>query len=263
VIELDDVVVPGSLAGASLQARKGEVLGLVGLEGAGHDVVLDVLFGSERPTSGTMKLSGRVWRPRSPIDAVEAGLAFVPADRARAGLMLDRSITDNVNHVRLGLRSRRARLVRRRDAHRRATRWVERLGIRTGGVAHPVSTLSGGNQQKVVLAKWLEVAPSVILLNDPTRGVDVGGKDDIYAIIRELAQSGATVLFTSTELVEFKALCDRVLIFSSGRVIGSIPAAAADEHTLLEAVNTGQVPRSDDHDRSSVRTPITSTTRRS
>ena len=241
-VELSDVVVPGALAGVSLAAGAGEVLGLVGLDGAGHAIVLDLLFGTAAPSAGQTRLFGQPWRPRRPRDAVAAGVAFVPPDRARAGLMMLRSVADNIAQVRLTRSSGSDRMVRRRVVHQRARHWVERLGIRTASVGRPVNTLSGGNQQKVVLAKWLEVEPRLVLLNDPTRGVDVGGKADLYAIIRDLAGAGATVLFTSTELAEFALLCDRVLVFQAGRVVGTVTAAAATEHVLLEAVNTGRIP---------------------
>jgi ABC-type sugar transport system ATPase subunit len=204
--------------------------------------VLDLLFGIATPSAGQAWLFGRPWRPRRPRDAVAAGVAFVPPDRARAGLMLFRSVTDNIAQVRLASSSGSDRMVRRRVRQQRARHWVDQLGIRTTSVARPVNTLSGGNQQKVVLAKWLEVEPRLVLLNDPTRGVDVGGKADLYAIVRNLAAAGATVLFTSTELAEFALLCDRVLVFQAGRVVGTVDPAAATEHVLLEAVNTGRIP---------------------
>jgi len=243
-LRFDRVSVSGRISEVSFAVGKGEVVGIVGLEGAGQLDVLRSAFGDHPVSGGRMELDGQPWSPRSPRDAARAGVAFVPADRTRAGLMMSRSISDNIAQVRMATAA--GPTYRHLDLHHRAARQVADLHIRTASTHLPVNTLSGGNQQKVVLAKWLEVDPRLLLLDDPTRGVDVGGKSEIYELIRRLASCGVSVLFTSTEFVEFQAVCSRVLVFSAGRIVGEIGGSAATEHALAEAVNTGRMP---EHDR--------------
>ena len=236
---LEGVSVDGALHDVSIDFKKGEVVGLIGLEGAGQQEVLRTVFGDLRLTAGQMTFNGRPWGPENPRAAAKAGAAFVPADRTQAGLMMTRSIGDNIAQVRLALE--RGIRVGQADLHRRAQRRVDELRIKATSTRLPANSLSGGNQQKVVLAKWLEVSPQILLLDDPTRGVDVGGKSEIYELIIELARTGVTVLFTSTEFVEYQAVCGRIVVFQAGRVKTVMDAANATEHVLVEAVNTGYI----------------------
>ncbi len=233
---LENVTVAGRLHDVSIDCGKGEVVGLVGLEGAGQQDVLRAVFGDVRLKSGQMTVDHQPWAPSNPRAAVRAGVAFVPADRTQAGLMMNRSIGDNIAQVRMTMEGRG--LFRQGDLHRRAQRRVDELRIKTASTRLPANSLSGGNQQKVVLAKWLEVSPRILLLDDPTRGVDVGGKSEIYELILELARSGVTVLFTSTEFSEYQAVCQRIVVFQAGRVQQELSGADATEHRLAEAVNT-------------------------
>jgi len=157
--------------------------------------------------------------------------------------MMTRSIGDNIAAVRMTQTA--ARIYRQHDLHRRAGRRVADLQIRAGSTHLPANSLSGGNQQKVVLAKWLEVSPRVLLLDDPTRGVDVGGKAEIYELIGRLAADGVTVLFTSSELIEYQAVCSRVLVLASGRVVREMTVGEATEHELAQAINSGSTPPTD------------------
>jgi len=232
----EEISVAGRLQDVSFQCGKGEVLGLIGLEGAGQQDVLRTIFGDLRVRSGRMTIDGRTWTPTNPRAAARAGIAFVPADRTQAGLMMQRTIGDNIAQVRMAMG--RARFYRYPDLYRRAQRRVDDLQIRTTSTRLPANSLSGGNQQKVVLAKWLEVSPTILLLDDPTRGVDVGGKAEIYQLILRLAQSGVTVLFTSTEFIEYQEVCQRIIVFQAGRVKSEIAASGATEHVLADAVNT-------------------------
>lgn len=239
-IRLEGISVPGRLHDVSFECGKGEVLGLVGLEGAGQQDVLRTVFGDLPVRGGRMTMDGRAWAPANPRAAARAGIAFVPADRTQAGLMMQRSIGDNIAQVRMAMGGNR--FYRQPDLHRRAERKVEELRIRTTSTRLPANSLSGGNQQKVVLAKWLEVSPSLLLLDDPTRGVDVGGKAEIYQLILQLARSGVTVLFTSTEFIEYQEVCQRIIVFQAGRVKSEIAAIGATEHVLADAVNTTSRP---------------------
>jgi len=245
-VRLDRVSAQRTLRDVSLDVHEGEVIGLVGLEGAGQQSVLRAVYGDLAVDSGHMQLAGKPWSPHSPRDAARAGVGFVPADRTRAGLMMTRSIGDNIAAVRMAQAA--ARVYRQHDLHRRAGRRVADLQIRAASTHLPANSLSGGNQQKVVLAKWLEVSPRVLLLDDPTRGVDVGGKSEIYELIARLSAEGVTILFTSSELIEYQAVCSRVLVLCSGRVVRELTTGEATEHELAEAINSGSTAPADPPD---------------
>jgi ABC-type sugar transport system ATPase subunit len=217
------------------------VVGLAGLEGSGVSAVLEAIFGIERLRAGTITLPSGQPAPHTIRGSVRAGIAMVPADRRQDGLMLSQDLLTNIVQVTAGALGRFGFLLRNKMIEDRAEARIADLDIVAAGVRAPVNQLSGGNQQKVVIAKWLEADPRVVLLNDPTRGVDVGAKEEIYEIIRGLASEKRIVLFTSTELPEYVHLCDRVLIFYRGRVCGELSRGEITTHRLLEAINTGDV----------------------
>jgi len=237
---LDEVAIDGSLAPFSLAAQPGEVVGLAGLEGSGPQVVLDVIFGRRRPDTGSVALPGRRRAPRGMNQAVRAGVAYVPADRKRLGLMLDGSIADNVASVRGGPLKRMGVVMRRGRMRSRAEHWRRQLNIVMADTGANVGSLSGGNQQKVVFAKWLEADPAVILLDDPSRGVDIGAKEEMHSIIAQMAASRKVVIYTSSDLEEMTKVCDRVIVFFAGRAVGEV-SGDLSEHALLEAINVGAV----------------------
>lgn len=228
------------LNNCSFVAHSGEVIGLAGLEGSGSEEVFDLLFGAKRARSGQIRFAGKP-EPGSVVDAVRSGIALVPADRRTEGLALEASILDNLNTVvtgalgKLGGAPSRSGMIDVAGAQARA------LNLLHGGFANPTNSLSGGNQQKIVIGKWLAADPQLVLLNDPTRGVDIGAKDEIYSIIDRLAEDGRTVVFTSSELTEFRLVCHRVLLFYGGQIVAELPGADAGEHDILEAINTGEV----------------------
>jgi len=239
-LRLEGVTVPGELDSVSLLAGAGEVVGLAGLEGAGHTAVLDLLWGRRRPSSGSVELPGGRSRPESMSQAVAAAVAYIPSDRKRLGLMLDADVASNIVSVSWLAQRRGGRWLSPRRMSAVAGRYVTQLRIR-GGVHDPASSLSGGNQQKVVLAKWLEAGPELILLDDPTRGVDIAAKFEVHTIIRRLAADGRVVLICSTDLAELAYVCDRVIVLYRGTVRGELSGAALTEHVLLNAINTGVV----------------------
>ena len=232
----------GELRDVSFSARSGEVVGLAGLEGSGVSTLLELLFGTRRARSGRATFPDSRGLPRSPTEAARRGVCLVPADRRRNGLMLDKSILFNISHVVVGALRTGLPWFDQSDALARAQRQIGRLRIKAGSPFSLANELSGGNQQKVVIGKWLEIAPSVILLDDPTRGVDVGAKREIYALIRQMSADGRIVLFSSTELPELIGLCDRILVVYRGRLAGELAGAAIDNHTLLHLINTGELP---------------------
>jgi ABC-type sugar transport system ATPase subunit len=229
------------LRNVDLTARAGEVIGLAGLEGSGVSNLLSVLFGTER-ARGEIRYPDGGGLPRNPTDAARRGVCLVPADRRRNGLMLDKSILFNISQVVFGAYGGPLARYSQGVARERALRQIGKLRIKARSPDTLANELSGGNQQKVVIGKWLEIGPKVFLLDDPTRGVDVGAKREIYALIREMAADGGIVLFASTELPELIGLCDRILVLYRGRVTGELAGDALDSRTLLHLINTGQMP---------------------
>lgn len=241
---IDEVSVTGLSAGGELDdvsftAKPGQIIGLAGLEGSGVATLLGVLFGTRKATSGSVTYPDRRGLPAGPTAAARRGISLIPADRRNQGLMLDRSVLRNITLVSEGTMND-GRVFLSPGAMLQATRrQVDRLRIKVSDPKAPVSSLSGGNQQKVVLGRWMEVDPVVLLLDDPTRGVDVGAKREIYLLIRGLADEGRVVLFRSTELPELVGLADRILVFYRGRLAMDLDAASVDDREVLHAINTG------------------------
>jgi ABC-type sugar transport system ATPase subunit len=239
------VTVPGLLSEVSITARPGEVVGLTGLAGSGHQALLSVLAGRVSPTAGDVVLPDGSTMPRGVLKAIRSGVALVTGDRRRVGLMLDQPVWENVGHVKDIATAPSWRRVRRSSLRARAQGHTSNLGIRPADVDKPTGLLSGGNQQKVVLAKWLEIDPSVLLLDDPTRGVDVGARAEIHRVIRDLTADGRVAVLCSTDLEELAQFCDRVYVLYRGEVAAEISAPAIDSHTLLTLMNG---PAPDAHD---------------
>ncbi|HSW41161.1 MAG TPA: sugar ABC transporter ATP-binding protein [Patescibacteria group bacterium] len=222
----------------SFTVRSGEILGLAGLVGAGRTEVARVLFGIERPTAGEVFLGGRAIRSHSPSAALRAGIAYVPEDRHQDGLVLDFSIAENVSLPILGRLF--PRLLVRRATERAITRgYTERLQVRATGVDQLARALSGGNQQKVVIAKWLATKPRVLILDEPTRGVDIGAKVEVHRIMSELAASGLGIILISSDLPEVLAMSDRILVLHEGRPTAELRREDATEERVMFAA-TGQ-----------------------
>ncbi|WP_161883800.1 sugar ABC transporter ATP-binding protein [Deinococcus alpinitundrae] len=234
--------VQGGAQDVNLEVRPGEVIGLTGLMGAGHQSVLEAVAGLRRTDAGSVTFPDGRPGPRDLRAGIARGLAYVTGDRKRLGLMLDKSIWENVAAVQSVGLGRTGLWLSVPALRQRAQDYVKSIGIRVGSVDHPVSSLSGGNQQKVVLAKWLETQPGLLLLDDPTRGVDVGAKAEMHGMVRALADGGAPTLVCSTDLEELTGLCDRVLVFYAGHMCAELSGEALNSQTLLEAMNTGRGP---------------------
>jgi ribose transport system ATP-binding protein len=233
-IELRDISWLDRLHGISFAARAGEVVGLGGLDGQGQRELLLALFGVLKGVGGEVLINGETIRIASPRAAKDQkiGMALIPEDRKTEGLMLPMSVRDNLSFAALdklssfGLIDRAAE----RDA---IDEMIKLLAIRTDGSAVPVGSLSGGNQQKVVIAKWLLLAPRIILLNDPTRGIDVGTKQEIYLLLRRLADAGAAIIFYSTDYDELIGCCDRVLVLYAGAIKRELVGPEITERALI------------------------------
>jgi ABC-type sugar transport system ATPase subunit len=238
-LQIKQVTVKGVLDSVSLEVAPGEILAVAGLEGSGATSLLNAIYGQLRVDSGEILLPGGHPAPRNIAGAVRAGVAFVPSDRGRAGLFADQSVRDNIGAVRALALSVDRLMLRVRDLNDRAASRVTQLQIRPDRIDLPVGALSGGNQQKVVFAKWLEAQPSVYLLDDPTRGVDVHTRAQMHQVIRGLADEGAIVLIASGDLEELCEIADRAVVFFRGRAVSELPQADLRVHRLLEAINTG------------------------
>jgi ABC-type sugar transport system ATPase subunit len=238
-VVLEDVEIEGVLNGVALRASPREVVGLAGLAGSGHDAVFELLSGQRRLKRGSARLPGKREVRRGLRRAIDSGIALVSGDRKRFGLMLDKPIWENVAQVRSVALAREGLLIRSRPLRRRARELVAQLEIRTSSVDEPAGSLSGGNQQKLVFAKWLNAQPSVLLLDDPTRGVDVGAKAEMHALIRAAADGGAIVLLASTDIDELAEVCDRVVVFFQGQICADLTGEVLQPHAVLEAMNTG------------------------
>jgi len=220
------------LTDVSFDLHKGEVLGVVALEGQGQDELFNVLAGNRRASAGTVEVDGRPKAFSHPADAIAAGLTLVPGDRAHA-LLMSRSVRENIA-VPLIARIRNWGAVPMREEAAKVATAVETLQIDTRAQGE-VRRLSGGNQQKVTIARWIANGVQTLLLFDPTRGIDIRTKRQIYALVRDLADQGAAVLFYTSELAEIRLACDRAVVIFNGRVVDVIDAAEADESTLMRA----------------------------
>ncbi|WP_371634573.1 sugar ABC transporter ATP-binding protein [Streptomyces zaomyceticus] len=231
VLELDGVTTD-DVTDISLRVRAGEVVALAGLMGAGRSELGLALAGDRPLRSGRIILNGRPLRLRSPKDAIRAGIGLAPEERKAQALFLQRSIRDNTSLVSLE-RLRRMRFVRGGREKAVAQEFSDRLRVRTPSIEHEVRKLSGGNQQKVVLARWLLRRPKVLILDEPTRGIDIGAKAEIYRIVADLARDGVALLVISSELPEVLGLADRVVVMQSGRITGELARAEATEEAIL------------------------------
>jgi rhamnose transport system ATP-binding protein len=223
----------------SFSVRRGEVVALAGLVGAGRTEVARAVFGIDRRTSGTVRLLGKALPNGEPAAAMAAGIAFVPEDRRQQGLVMDLAIDHNVALASLQRLSKTG-LIFRSAERRLAVTWAERLQLKYGRLRDTVSTLSGGNQQKVVLGKWLARSPSLLIIDEPTRGIDVGTKAEVHRIIDQLAAQGMAVLMISSELPEVLGVADRILVIHEGRLTGEFAREDATEDKIMRAA-TGQV----------------------
>jgi rhamnose transport system ATP-binding protein len=218
----------------SFTIRRGEIVGLAGLVGAGRTELARVLFGIEQLDAGTIRLNGRAIQPRSPEEAIAHGIAYLPEDRRRHGVILDLGVDANLTLATLKAISNHGFLDHEAEASI-ANGLVQTLGIKTAALTTPVRNLSGGNQQKVALGRWLVRPPTVLILDEPTQGVDVGAKSEIHRLIGELAAKGMAVLMISSELVEVLGMSDRIVVMRNGGVAAEVPRADATAESVMAA----------------------------
>ena len=231
VLRAEAVAAPG-VRHADLAVRRGEIVCLAGLIGAGRSELCEAIFGVTRLSAGRLAVNGRAFRPRGPWDAMAAGIGMVPEDRKQSGLFLSMDVATNVTAAVLGAVSPGG-VVSRAASDALAQRFVRELRIATPGLRQTLEHLSGGNQQKVLIAKWLARRPDLLIVDEPTRGVDVGARADIYRLLRELAAGGMALLVVSSDLPEVLALADRIVVMADGRTVGELPGEGTDEEAVL------------------------------
>jgi L-arabinose transport system ATP-binding protein len=231
VLSVDGLSAPG-VHDVSFEMRRGEVLGFAGLIGADRTELAKALFGSTRLTAGKIRVNGQLVTFHSPADAMAAGIGFTAEDRKREALFPALSVKDNVS-IAILRRLTHWRIVSRAEENRIVSEFIDRLKVRTPGLYQEVGKLSGGNQQKAVLARWLARQPHILILDEPTRGIDVGAKAEIYQLIRKLAADGLGIIFISSELPEVLGVSDRIMVMQAGRITGELDAEQASEEAVL------------------------------
>ncbi len=238
-LQVSNLSSPGKFSDISFSVRNGEIVGLGGLVGAGRTDVARALFGIAPAASGAIEVNGKPAAITDPTRAIALGLAFVPEDRAQAGIFRTLSVEQNITAA-VPARIAPGGVIRRGIERLLATQSVAKLSIRLATLRQPIGELSGGNQQKAILARWLLTDPSILILDEPTRGIDIGVKAEFYDMIGALAADGRAILLISSELPELLALCDRVLVMSEGRLTADLPRGVATQESIMQAA----VPRS-------------------
>ena len=239
VLQVERLTREGVFTDVSFEVRSGEIVALAGLVGAGRTEVARAIFGIDKWDAGSVEIDGRALRTGSPTAAMAAGIGLVPEDRRQQGLVMDFSIERNIALASLDS-VRRGGLIPRGAERRFARDWALRLQLRYGRLSNPVWTLSGGNQQKAVLAKWLARKPKLLIVDEPTRGIDVGTKAEVHRLLSELAAQGVAVLMISSELPEVLGMADRIVVLFEGRVMREYSRSEANEDAIMHAA-TGLV----------------------
>jgi ABC-type sugar transport system ATPase subunit len=237
VLKVNGLSRAGLLQDISFEVRAGEILGVAGLVGAGRSEMARAIFGADRKDSGEIWVDGKRTNILSPRDAIGAGIGFLPEDRKLQGLFLNNGIRENMTAASIANISKSG-FIKKKDEKELSKKFVSQLNIRTPSIEQKARNLSGGNQQKVVLAKWMAVQPKVLFLDEPTRGVDVGAKLEIYTLMREMAQQGMAVVMISSELPEVLGMSDRIIVLREGHLAGEVSRDEATEGNIM-AMATG------------------------
>ena len=238
--EVKGLSCPGVFENVSFQVHAGEVLGVSGLMGAGRTEIMQAIFGNMPHVTGEIYLDGKQIQNRSPLEAMKNGIGFITEDRKVEGLMLEESIQKNISIANLG-RISKSGVLQKGAEDELVKRGIEELHIKCFGPQHECSNLSGGNQQKVVFAKWIYTNPKVLILDEPTRGVDIGEKKEIYSIINELAEKGVAIIMVSSELPEVLGMSDRIMVVQEGHVRGILHKEDADQENIMILATGGEL----------------------
>lgn len=240
VFEVKDLNCPGVFKNVNFNVRAGEVLGVAGLMGAGRTEIMQSIFGNMPHVTGQIFMNGKEIHNKNPWDAMDNGIGFITEDRKTEGLMLEESIMKNISIANLGRISQKGVLNKKREQEM-TQQGIEDLHIKCTGAQHACGNLSGGNQQKVVFAKWIFTEPKVLILDEPTRGVDIGAKKEIYSIINKLADTGVAIIMVSSELPEILGMSDRVMVVHEGKIGGFIDKKEANQENIMILATGGEL----------------------
>jgi len=234
VLDVEHLTREGVFTDISFSVRAGEIVALAGLVGAGRTEVARGIFGIDKLDAGTVTVSGQKLKTGSPLQAMAAGIGFVPEDRRQQGLVMQMAIDRNVSLASIGRLSHLG-IIRKASERKLAAEWAARLQLKFGRFANPVMTLSGGNQQKVVLAKWLARQPRLLIIDEPTRGIDIGTKAEVHRLLGELVEQGIAILMISSEMPEVLGVADRILVLHEGRLVAELSREEANEASIMRA----------------------------
>lgn len=234
IFEVKDLELENVFQPVNFEVRAGEILGVAGLMGAGRTEIMETIFGHRRKTKGTIRLHGEELHIKHPSDAIRSGIAFVTEDRKDQGLFIDASIRENIGLTNIQSISNNGVLSKSKEI-KLVDKLMKRLQVRAAGMSQEVKRLSGGNQQKVVIAKWIGRSPKVLILDEPTRGVDIGAKKEIYSIMNELSEEGVAIIMVSSELPEVLGVSDRVMVLYEGKVMDFIDRSEANQENIMIA----------------------------
>ncbi|WP_455544169.1 sugar ABC transporter ATP-binding protein [Intestinibacter sp.] len=238
--EVKNLNCPGAFKDVSFQVKAGEVLGVSGLMGAGRTEIMQAIFGNMPHVTGKIFIEGKEVKNKNPQQAIENGIGFITEDRKIEGLMLEESIMKNISLANLGRISKNG-VINKKQEQELVNKGIEKLRIKCFGTQHECNNLSGGNQQKVIFAKWIYTDPKVLILDEPTRGVDIGAKKDIYNIINDLAATGVAIIMVSSELPEVLGMSDRVMVVREGEVKGILNKEEADQENIMILATGGDL----------------------
>lgn len=233
-----DLSLEGLFQNISFNVRKGEILGVAGLMGAGRTEIMETIFGARKKTGGRIYMDGKELNIRKPHHAIEAGIGFITEDRKDEGLVLGLTVRENLAIPNLKKLSKSAVIVKQKEKQW-TEEMIQKLRIKTSGPEQEVKSLSGGNQQKVVFGKWLGIEPKLLILDEPTRGVDVGAKKEIYSIMNELTEKGFSIIMVSSELPEILGMSDRVMVIHEGKLTAILDKKEASQEKIMEAATGG------------------------
>ncbi|RHW42589.1 sugar ABC transporter ATP-binding protein [Neobacillus notoginsengisoli] len=238
-LRAEGLAIKGVFEGISFSVHQGEILGVAGLMGAGRTEVMEAIFGYRKPDAGKLYIDGKETAFKSPYDAIKAGIGFITEDRKSQGLVLDLSVRENFSLTNLNRISKNGIISDKKEADFIGD-MIKKLHVKTSGGEQAVKSLSGGNQQKIVIGKWLGIHPKILILDEPTRGVDVGAKKEIYHLMNELSKQGVAIIMVSSELPEILGMSDRILVIHEGKAAAILNGPEADQEKIMQAATGGE-----------------------
>lgn len=239
VIEIEGLGRKGSIHPCSLAIHKGEVIGLSGLLGSGRSELVRMIYGADKPDEGSIKVKGEKVKILGPLNAIKKGMAYLPEDRKKEGILADLSVRENII-IALQVKQGLFKPMGKKEMEKIADQYIEMLQIKTGSRETPVKNLSGGNQQKVIIARWLLIDPDYLILDEPTRGIDIGTKTEIQKLVLKLADQGMAVTFISSEIEEMLRICSRMVIMRDGKKVGELGDGELSQEGIMKAIAGGE-----------------------